>query len=116
VNPGDTWVYENTTFPAESKRQLTVRVRDVMPDAIMTGRPDDGSLFTRDWALRETRRCGDVTYKADPGRPLVQFPLQVGKQWSGNNTATVPNGVQHWQAQGGCGAAQPKPSGAAAEE
>jgi hypothetical protein len=97
VQPGDSWVYENTTFPAEAKRQFTVRVRDVTPDSIMTGRADDGSVFTRDWSLREIKRAGEVTFKGEPGRPQLQFPLDVGKRWNGNSTATLPNGVQRWQ-------------------
>jgi hypothetical protein len=99
VQPGDSWVYEQTTFPAEDKSRVTVRVREVTPDAIMTGSAESGSVFTRDWALRETKRGSEITYKGDPGRPLVQFPLEVGKRWNGNNIATLPTGVQRWQGQ-----------------
>jgi len=99
VQPGDAWVYEHTTFPGESKRQFTVRVREVTPDTIVTGQPANGSVFSRDWALRETKRAGEATFRAEPGRALLQFPMDVGKRWDGNNTATLPNGQQRWQGQ-----------------
>ncbi len=100
VRPGDSWTYEHTTFPSEAKRQFTVRVREVTDNGIVTGGPASGSVFSRHWALEESKNAQGITYRAEPGRPLVQFPLDVGKRWNGNLTATLADGwVQRWQGQ-----------------
>ena len=101
IEKGDAWTYEHTVFPSETKRNYTIRVRDVKEDAILTGGPNAGSTFSRDWALRESKRGEQVTYRAEPGRPLLQFPLEVGKRWNGNLNATQEDGqVRRWLAQG----------------
>src|SRR4051812_35965539 len=92
IRPGDVWVYENIVFPAESKREFTVRVREITADAILTGGPDSGTVWGRDWAQRESKRGGQVSYQADPDRPFMRFPLQVGQRWPVNLTAKWPDG------------------------
>lgn len=95
---GDTWVYESVSGPGKDKREVTIEVREVTADSIHTESVGSGSVFSRDWRLRETRRGGEVTLRADPPRPLLDFPLEVGKKWDGRAVTYHADGfVQRWQ-------------------
>jgi hypothetical protein len=97
IEKGDWWEYETITFPSESKTASRLRVAEVTATAIRTGAAQRGNTYDLDWSLRETRRGEEITYRGDPPRPLLQFPLEVGRQWDGVAVIHYEGFDRRWQ-------------------
>jgi hypothetical protein len=95
---GDWWRYETTVLPSQDKRSELITITDIRPDAIVTT-AREVSVYDRAWGLKELRVNGETTFRADPPRSLLAFPLEVGRQWNGDavHNFYARGFVRRWQ-------------------
>jgi len=100
IRVGDQWQYQVTDTLTGIKRNILVDVQTVTENRIYTqnatvnvaaaGAPSYGALYVwdRNW---NPMREGSTEY--NPFYPMLQFPLEPGKKWSGNMVHDVPQGT-----------------------
>jgi hypothetical protein len=99
VQPGDTWVFDETTQRGTQgfvERRIDLTVERVGSDTMVVGVKADGSpsnyqdhIAGLDWSLRRLVDDKEVT----TGRPLA-FPMSLGATWSTDYDELRPHGSQ----------------------
>ena len=100
VKVGDRWVTRSKDVATGELRQpFTTTVTEVTDNTIVVqvgGRTV--STLSREWNVIETKVDDKVTFTATPLWMFYQFPLEVGKKWSGRWETTSLTQATSWTA------------------
>jgi hypothetical protein len=95
IRVGDSWRYQVTDKLTNLTQAVSIEVTTVTADRIQTQSSRPGAagateVWDRDW---NQLKQGETEYT--PYYPVLQFPLERGKQWSGKAQWRISSGLIH---------------------